>query len=244
MNSPVESAGIAHLWTQGDFVSRTVALVLLVMSLTTWIIILWKGLDQRTQRRQAKACESFWHSADFAEGIDKLGKDDGNPFRALALEGREATRHILHKDGQSRPQLHDSLDMSDWVERSLRNSLDDFTARAQSGLTVLASIASTAPFVGLFGTVWGIYHALLGIGAAGQVSIDQVAGPVGEALIMTALGLLVAIPAVLGYNALVRGNKGITHRLNRFGNDLHAYFVTGARVTVGGDAKVLPMKKA
>jgi biopolymer transport protein ExbB len=244
MEPQIASSGIAHVWAQGDAVTRTVALVLLVMSLTTWIIILWKALDQRAQRRQAKACESFWHSADFAEAVDKLGNEPGNPFRALAIDGREATRHLLHKDGRTGPQLHDSLDMSDWVERALRNSLDDFTARAQSGLTVLASIASTAPFVGLFGTVWGIYHALLGIGAAGQVSIDQVAGPIGEALIMTALGLLVAIPAVLGYNALVRGNKGLTHRLNRFGNDLHAYFVTGARVSVTGDAKVLPMKKA
>jgi len=144
----------------------------------------------------------------------------------------------------NRPQLHDSLDVSDWIERSLRKSVDDFTARAQGGLSVLASVASTAPFVGLFGTVWGIYHALLGIGAAGQVSIDQVAGPIGEALIMTALGLLVAIPAVLGYNALVRGNKGILHQLNRFAHDLHAYFVTGARVSVAGDGKVLPIKKA
>ena len=244
MQPAFASSGIAHVWTQGDAVIRTVALVLLAMSLATWIIILWKALDQRAQRRQAKACEGFWHSADFAEGVDKLGHEPGNPFRTLAVEGREATRHIQHKDGQNRPQLHDNLDVSDWVERALRNSIDDFTTRAQSGLTVLASIASTAPFVGLFGTVWGIYHALLGIGAAGQVSIDQVAGPIGEALIMTALGLLVAIPAVLGYNALVRGNKGIVHRLNRFGNDLHAYFVTGARVSVGGDAKVLPMKKA
>jgi biopolymer transport protein ExbB len=122
------------------------------------------------------------------------------------------------------------LDISDWVERSLRHSLDDHTSRAQSGLTVLASVASTAPFVGLFGTVWGIYHALLGIGASGQVSIDQVAGPIGEALIMTALGLVVAIPAVLGYNTLVRGNKRVLHRLNRFAHDLHAYFVTGSRV--------------
>jgi biopolymer transport protein ExbB len=243
MNSPAEPAGIAHLWTQGDAVTRAVALVLLAMSLATWIIILWKYLDQRAQRRQARACESFWHSADFAEGVDRLGTEDGNPFRALALEGREAARHILHKDGKTGPQLHDTLDVSDWVERGLRRSLDDFTAKAQSGLTVLASIASTAPFVGLFGTVWGIYHALLGIGAAGQVSIDQVAGPIGEALIMTALGLLVAIPAVLGYNALVRGNKGVTHRLNRFAHDLHAYFVTGARVTAGGDGKVLPLKR-
>jgi len=210
-----------------------VAIVLLLMSLATWIIILWKALDQRAQRAQAKGIEGFWHSADFAEGLDKLGPAEGNPFRAVALEGRESTRHILHKDGHNgappQRQLHDSLDVSDWVERSLRKSVDDFTARAQSGLSVLASVASTAPFVGLFGTVWGIYHALLSIGAAGQV---------------TALGLLVAIPAVLGYNALVRGNKGISHQLNRFAHDLHAYFVTGARVTAGGDAKVLPMKKA
>ena len=244
MEPQIASSGLSHVWTQGDFVTRTVALVLLLMSLSTWIIILWKSLDQRAQRQQAKACESFWDSADFAEGLDKLGTQEGNPFRALATEGREAARHLLHKDGRPGTQLHDTLDVSDWVERSLRNSLDNFTVRAQSGLTVLASIASTAPFVGLFGTVWGIYHALLAIGAAGQVSIDQVAGPIGEALIMTALGLLVAIPAVLGYNILVRGNKGINHRLNRFANDLHAYFVTGARVTAGGDGKVLPMKKA
>jgi biopolymer transport protein ExbB len=238
------SSGLAHVWIQGDAVTRTVALVLLAMSLATWIIILWKYLDQRAQRQQAKACEGFWHSADFAEGLDKLGAQDGNPFRALANEGREAARHVLHKDGRPGPQLHDTLDVSDWVERCLRRSLDDATARAQSGLTVLASIASTAPFVGLFGTVWGIYHALLGIGAAGQVSIDQVADPIGEALIMTAMGLLVAIPAVLGYNVLVRGNKGINHQLNRFAHDLHAYFVTGARVTAGGDGKVLPMKRS
>jgi biopolymer transport protein ExbB len=231
MDPQLTSSGLAHVWTQGDAVIRTVALVLLAMSLATWIIILWKALDQRTQRRQAKACQDFWHSADFAEGLDKLGTRDGNPFHALATEGREAARHILHQEGRTSPQLHDQLDLSDWIERSLRNSLDDFTARAQSGLTVLASIA------------WGIYHALLGISAAGTVGIDQVAGPIGEALIMTALGLLVAIPAVLGYNALVRGNKGIVHRLNRFANDLHAYFVTGARVTASGDARVLPLKR-
>ena len=243
MESINASLGLAQVWAQGDAVTRTVALILLGMSLATWTIAVWKFFEQRAQRRQAKTCESFWYSADFAEGLGKLGPPDNNPFRTLALEGREATRHILHKDGHSGTQLHDSLDVSDWVERSLRNSLDDFTARAQSGLTVLASVASTAPFVGLFGTVWGIYHALMGMGATGQASIDQVAGPVGEALIMTALGLLVAIPAVLGYNTLVRANKRINHRLNRFGNDLHAYFVTGARVNASGDGKVLPMKR-
>lgn len=244
MDTPIASSGLAHVWTQGDWVTRTVALVLLAMSLATWVIIMLKVLDQRAQRTQAKTVEGFWHSADFAEGLDKLGAIEGNPFRALALEGREATRHLQGRDDRQGAQLHDSLDVSDWVERALRKSVDDFQAKAQSGLPVLASVASTAPFVGLFGTVWGIYHALLGIGAAGQVSIDQVAGPIGEALIMTALGLVVAIPAVLGYNALLRGNKGVLHQLNRFAHDLHAYFVTGARVTSDGGGKVLPMKKA
>ena len=239
MDPNFATSGLSHVWTQGDWVTRSVALVLLAMSLTTWVIILWKALDLRAQRAQAKGVEAFWHSADFADGLNKLGTSvEGNPFRAVALEGREATRHILHKDGHNgtppQRQLHDSLDVSDWVERSLRKSVDDYTARAQSGLSVLASVASTAPFVGLFGTVWGIYHALLSIGAA----------PIGEALIMTALGLLVAIPAVLGFNALVRGNKSVSHQLNRFAHDLHAYFVTGARVSAGGDqGKVLPMKK-
>jgi biopolymer transport protein ExbB len=113
----------------------------------------------------------------------------------------------------------------------------------QSGLAVLASVGSTAPFVGLFGTVWGIYHALLSISAAGQATIDKVAGPIGEALVMTAMGLAVAIPAVLGYNALVRGNKGVLNKLNRFAHDLHAYFVTGARISAGTGTKVVPMKK-
>jgi biopolymer transport protein ExbB len=237
-------SGLIHVWTQGDAVIRSVAVVLLLMSLASWIIIVWKALEQRGRRQQAKACNAFWHSADFADGLAKLENTYNNPYRALAIEGREATRHILHQDGATAKQLHDHLDVSDWVERSLRNSLDDHTAHAQSGLTVLASVASTAPFVGLFGTVWGIYHALLGIGAAGQVGIDQVAGPIGEALIMTALGLLVAIPAVLGYNALLRGNKRINHQLTRFANDLHAYFVTGARVNAGQDGKISTLRKA
>ena len=180
MDPNIASTGLAHVWTQGDWVTRSVAIVLLVMSLSTWIIILWKALDQRAQRAQAKGIEGFWHSADFAEGLDKLGAADGNPFRSVALEGREATRHILHKDGHNgsppQRQLHDSLDVSDWVERSLRKSVDDHTARAQSGLSVLASVASTAPFVGLFGTVWGIYHALLGIGTHDALLSHPVVG--------------------------------------------------------------------
>jgi biopolymer transport protein ExbB len=123
------------------------------------------------------------------------------------------------------------MDISDWITRCLKDTMDECVARMQSGLAVLASIGSTAPFVGLFGTVWGIYHALLTIGATGETSIDKVAGPVGESLIMTAFGLFVAIPAVLGYNALTRSNKAVVTKLNRFAHGLHAYFVTGERLS-------------
>ncbi|MCJ7799690.1 MAG: MotA/TolQ/ExbB proton channel family protein [Polaromonas sp.] len=231
--------GLANVWSQGDIVTKSVALLLLAMSLASWMVIIIKTLDLIKYKRLAKSAEDFWHSEDFADGLTKLGPDPANPLRQLALEGREATAH--HQN--TKAQLHDTLDMSDWVTRALRNTLDEFTTQLQSGLAILASVGSTAPFVGLFGTVWGIYHALLAIGAAGQATIDKVAGPIGEALIMTALGLAVAIPAVLGYNALVRGNKGVLHKLSRFAHDLHAYFVTGARVS-GSSAQIIPMKKS
>jgi len=232
--------GLFNIWTQGDWVTKGVAALLLLMSLASWMVIIIKTLDLLKYRKLAERAEDFWHSADFTSGLNQLGTDDSNPFRQLALAGREATTH--HRE--TKVHLHDTIDVSDWITRTLRNSIDDSTARLQGGLAILASVGSTAPFVGLFGTVWGIYHALMGIGAAGQATIDKVAGPVGEALIMTALGLAVAIPAVLGYNALVRGNKGILTKLNRFAHDLHAYFVTGARVSSGGAGKVVPMKKA
>ena len=231
--------GLASVWTQGDMVTKGVAIVLLAMSLASWMVIILKALDIIKYKKLAKQAEDFWHSEDFAAGVTKLGNDPANPFRHLALEGREATAH--HRN--TKVHLHDSLDVSDWVTRSLRNTIDEFTARLQSGLAILASVGSTAPFIGLFGTVWGIYHALVAIGTSGQSTIDKVAGPIGEALIMTALGLAVAIPAVLGYNALVRGNKSILSKLNSFAHDLHAYFVTGARVNTGGQANVVPMKK-
>ena len=232
--------GVANVWIQGDFVTRAVAVLLIVMSLASWIVIVIKALDILRFKKNARVARDFWHSEDFAAGLSKLGADPVNPFRILAVEGREATAH--HRNTQE--HLHDSLDVSDWVTRCLRNCIDEFTARLQSGLALLASVGSTAPFIGLFGTVWGIYHALVAIGTSGQSTIDKVAGPIGEALIMTALGLAVAIPAVLGYNALVRGNKSILSNLNSFAHDLHAYFVTGARVASHGEkGKVLPIKK-
>lgn len=221
--------GLFSIWTQGDWVTKAVAVMLLAMSVTSWIVIFIKALDIVKYKGLSQKTEAFWHSESFKAGLDELGPQEGNPFVQLALSGQEATAH--HRNAQT--QLHDTLDISDWVIRTLRNSIDDSTARFQAGLAILASVGSTAPFVGLFGTVWGIYHALMGISTEGMATIDKVAGPIGESLIMTALGLAVAIPAVLGYNALVRGNKGILTKLNRFAHDLHSYFVTGARVGAG-----------
>lgn len=183
----------------------------------------------RLKRLTKHAEQAFWHSGDFADGVRKLGSGTraDNPFLALALAGQEASEH----HHQTQPHLHDRMDVSDWITRCLNDTMDESISRMQSGLAVLASVGSTAPFVGLFGTVWGIYHALLTIGATGQTSIDQVAGPVGEALIMTAFGLFVAIPAVLGYNALTRANKAVVSKLKRFAHGLHAFFVTGTQLS-------------
>jgi biopolymer transport protein ExbB len=229
MESHLDKFGLANLWAQGDVVTRAVAVLLLGMSLASWMVILIKSLDLLRYKKLAAAAAGFWSNTDFDAALRQLGgggEPAANPYVQLAMQGRDATRH--HTD--NRTQLHNAIDVSDWVTRCLQNELDEFTQRIQSGLAILASVGSTAPFVGLFGTVWGIYHALISIGASGQATIDKVAGPVGEALVMTALGLAVAIPAVLGYNALVRGNKGVLGKLNRFAHDLHAYFITGARV--------------
>ncbi|TMS58492.1 MotA/TolQ/ExbB proton channel family protein [Imbroritus primus] len=226
----MQELSIAQVWSQGDFVIRATAIILLAMSLASWIVILMKGWDLFRLKAMAFGAEKkFWHSDDFDHALETLGSNQNNPFLTLAVAGREAAQH--HRASQ--PQLHDVMDISDWLTRSLKSSIDESVSRLQSGLAILASVGSTAPFVGLFGTVWGIYHALVGLGASGVPTIDKVAGPVGEALIMTAFGLAVAIPAVLGYNALTRGNKSVISKLNRFAHDLHAYFVTGSRVRPG-----------
>jgi len=230
MNSPIN---LAAAWAQADAIGRAVAILLLLMSLVSWTVTVVKAIELIRYKRQAKRAADFWHSDDFAAGLDKLGRHGSDPFRQMALEGWDATQHHRH----TQKHLHDSLDVSDWVTRCLRNSYDDIAARLQSGLAVLASVGSIAPFVGLFGTVWGIYHALIGIGSSGQQTLDKVAGPVGEALLMTGLGLAVAIPAVLAYNAMVRGNKYVLRKLGSFGHDLHAYFVTGSRVGVSAAGK-------
>ncbi len=220
--------GLVAVWQQGDFVTRAVALLLIAMSLASWTVMIAKGWQAWQYRRAMQtARDNFWKAPTLDAGIGTLGAD--NPFALLASAGASALRHHHAHAGS----LRDQLSFSDWVTLSLRQAIDEAAARLSAGMAVLASVGSTAPFVGLFGTVWGIYHALVSIGSSGQASIDKVAGPVGEALIMTALGLAVAIPATFGYNALVRSNKTLIAQLNKFGFDLHALFVTGARA---GDA--------
>ena len=215
--------GLVNVWTQGDLVTRGVFLLLAGMSLASWGVIAVKALDQRRCAKHARAIDGFWSAPDFASGLAALGPDEENPFRTLALEGRDASAHI--GQGEARGRLQDGMDASDWVTRCLRNAIDDCTAQLQAGLAILASVGSTAPFVGLFGTVWGIYHALMSIGLAGQATIDRVAGPIGEALIMTALGLAVAIPAVLAYNVFGKRVAASEAELEGFAHDLREMIV-------------------
>ncbi|MEJ0004335.1 MAG: MotA/TolQ/ExbB proton channel family protein [Pararobbsia sp.] len=224
----MQSYGIAHVWAEGDFVTHTIGIVLGVMSVVSWTVIVLKLLQLwRVQRITQRTEAQFWNAADYASGLQALSAVANNPYTSLATSGRDAAAH----HAASAPQLRDRLDISEWITRALKNSIDDTISRLQGGLAVVGSIGSVAPFVGLFGTVWGIYHALLSIGASGQASLDKVAGPVGEALIMTAFGLFVAIPAVIGFNMLTRGNKAFVTRMNRFAHALHALLVTGGHAS-------------
>ncbi|WP_296655196.1 MotA/TolQ/ExbB proton channel family protein [Paraburkholderia sp.] len=236
----MQNYGIAHFLSAGDFVTRCIALALLAMSVLSWSVIIVKGWKVIRLKRLSQSVgktigdlDNFIGNAQKSESRAATARD--NPFIALALAGKEAADH--HRRVQ--PQLHDRMDVSDWITRCLKDAIDESAAHMQGGLSILASIGSTAPFVGLLGTVWGIYHALLAVGATGESSVAQVAGPVGEALIMTALGLFVAIPAVLGYNALTRANKALAGRLKRFAHGLHAYFVTGSILSSSAQASGL-----
>ncbi|APR04510.1 MotA/TolQ/ExbB proton channel family protein [Thauera chlorobenzoica] len=224
-----QAFGLAHLWSQSDAIIRAVALALLLMSVTSWYLILARLLRQLRARRHAGAVEAFWAAPDLEAGLHRLQlQAPESPFEALAQQGAAATQHVRrHTRGDT---LGGKLDADEVITRALRKSIALSTAALESGLTVLASIGSTAPFVGLFGTVWGIYHALVNISASGMATLDKVAGPVGEALIMTAFGLFVAIPAVLAYNAITRANRVELSELDAFAHDLHAWFSTGSRI--------------
>ena len=212
--------GLAQLWAQGDFVARGTLMILAAMSLYSWVIILTKLWEQARLLRQAReASRDFWTVNSLSEGLGKL-TGNANVFRAMVESGISASEHHEGK-------LTDQVPLAEWISGKLQQNVDRMTNEVQGGLSFLASVGSTAPFVGLFGTVWGIYHALIAIGVAGQASIDKVAGPVGEALIMTAIGLAVAVPAVLGYNWLLRRNKAILDQFRYFTNDLNAALVSG-----------------
>jgi len=213
--------GLSALWGQGDFVARGTLIILVIMSMGSWYIIFTKVFEQSKLMKSAKATEaSFWTAGSIKAGA--AGLDESSAFRFIADSGVKASEH--HEG-----TLVETIDLNTWVSMSVQRAIDTIQARSQDGMAFLATVGSTAPFVGLFGTVWGIYHALTAIGISGQASIDKVAGPVGEALIMTAFGLFVAVPAVMGYNWLLRRNKGVMDKVRTFGADVHSVLVAGKR---------------
>ena len=220
--------GLQAVW-DGGFVARATLIILSIMSIGSWYIIVTKVIDQsKIFKQQKEAAAKFWKASSIAAGSATL--TEGSPFRFIAETG---TKAIAHHDGA----LLEQIDLATWVSMQVQRAVDKIQSRLSDGLSFLATVGSTAPFIGLFGTVWGIYGALTNIGMTGNASIDKVAGPVGEALIMTAFGLLVAVPAVLGYNWLLRRNKTAMEDVRTFSADVHSVLVSGAMSTATGAAK-------
>lgn len=218
--------GLQAMLQAGGPVTIGVFSILVIMSALSWYIMFTKWLDQRRLMKQHKEVQKgFWNAATLREGANSLkGKD--HAFKMIVENGLRATEH---HDGR----LTDQIPLHEWVTISLQRSQEQLNSNLSKGLSFLATVGSTSPFVGLFGTVWGILNALTTIGTSGDASISKVAGPVGEALIMTAIGLAVAVPAVLGYNWLLGGNKKLMEQVRYFTSDLHAFLVSGARVESG-----------
>jgi biopolymer transport protein ExbB len=213
--------GLAAMWEDGDWVARGTLIIMIIMSMASWYVIFTKFFEQSKVLKAAEAAlKNFWTAGSIKKGVDTL--DEGSAFRYIAEQGLKASDH--HEGG-----MQESIDRNTWVGMGISRAVESVQNRLQDGLAVLATVGSTAPFVGLFGTVWGIYHALTAIGISGQASIDKVAGPVGEALIMTAIGLAVAVPAVMGYNWLIRRNKSVMERVRSFSGDLHNVLLAGKR---------------
>ena len=205
--------GLDALWSQGDFVARGTLIIMIIMSMASWYVIFTKLFEQRKLLKSAEdVTDSFWKAASMKQASGTL--PEGSAFRYIAEAGVKADEH--HEG-----TLVEQIDRHTWITMSVDRAVGNVQSRSQDGLAVLATVGSTAPFVGLFGTVWGIYHALTAIGIAGQASIDKVAGPVGESLIMTAFGLAVAVPAVMGYNWLIRRNKTVMEKIRAFAGDVH-----------------------
>ena len=223
-----QALGLAHFLAQTDGIAKVMLVILLLMSIATWYLIITKSIELTLERRRSQRfLEAFWRDTSLAAVQHHLaGAPSDDSFSHLAGNALAA-----HRKGDG-----------EFLTRAMRRVIDEDTARLESGLTVLASVGSTAPFIGLFGTVWGVYHALTAIGLSGQGTLDKVAGPVGEALIMTALGLAVAIPAVLAYNGFVRSNRLVLARLDAFAHDLYAVLTTGSHVdaTLSPPAQIKP----
>ena len=225
----LQQMGFDHLITQLDFVGWVVFITLMVMSLMSWYWIIINAVKNARLRGRAETVTStFWETPNAQDAIRFMEEQPkSEPFSKIALDAAQAAAHHQRHDGS---RLAESLNRSEFVDRALRQAVTRESSRLENGLTVLATVGSTAPFVGLLGTVWGIYRALIKIGASGDASISAVAGPVGEALIMTALGLFVAIPAVLAYNFFSRLNRVTNAKFDTFAHDLHDFFATGSRV--------------
>ena len=231
-----QNFGFAHLWAQGDAISHAVAILLLLMSIAAWYVILSKGWQHFRLRRHATTIEHFWQAPSLDEALALLDRHSAEtPHAAVARRGQQAAGQLARQaSGTHAPVSFGHVqNASEFLTRALRQGMLQGMARLEGGLTVLASVGSTAPFVGLFGTVWGIYHALLKIGSEGASGVEQIAAPVGEALVMTALGLAVAIPAVLAYNTLTRANRIVAAELDAFAHDLHAQLLAGPQPAKG-----------
>ena len=213
--------GLKALWNQGDIVAKSTLVILVIMSMSSWYVIFTKLFEQRQMLRSARSsADTFWRASSINAGLSAL--KEGTAFRFIAEQGIKASEH--HEG-----TMVDTIDKHTWISMSVDRAVGNVQGRLQDGLALLATVGSTAPFVGLFGTVWGIYNALVKIGISGQASIDKVAGPVGEALIMTAIGLAVAVPAVMGYNWLIRRNKAVMDATKAFAGDLHNVLIAGKR---------------
>ena len=213
--------GLEALWSQGDFVARGTLIIMIIMSMASWYVIFTKLFEQSKMLRAAdKVGDGFWKAGTMKQAATTLA--EGSAFRYIAEQGVQADDH--HEG-----TLVEQIDRHTWITMSVDRAVGNINSRMQDGLAVLATVGSTAPFVGLFGTVWGIYHALTAIGISGQASIDKVAGPVGEALIMTAFGLAVAVPAVMGYNWLIRRNKQVMEKIRAFAGDVHNVLLSTKR---------------
>ena len=213
--------GLKALWAQGDIVAKSTLVIMTIMSMASWYVIFTKLYEQRQMLKSAKtSADTFWKASSVKAGVG--GLEEGSAFRYIAEQGIKASDH--HEG-----TMVETIDKHTWISMSVDRSVGSIQNRLQDGMAVLATVGSTAPFVGLFGTVWGIYNALVKIGISGQASIDKVAGPVGESLIMTAIGLAVAVPAVMGYNWLVRRNKSVMDATRAFAGDLHNVLIAGKR---------------